>query len=212
MPLQNRVTPFGDVIATPARGTLWGNRGVLHNEERHIVRGWQVRRWIACLLEFKGRHRSDPMPPGRFTGLFFLDEPTALAAGHRPCAECRREDYNRFRDLWSDSHPGAPSMADDMDLVLHAERVGPRGSKRIHPAKLSDLPDGTMIVEDETAWLVAGRELLQWTPFGYDRRRPRTGSRTVGVLTPPSIVSVIRLGYGENALATACATRRKTDS
>lgn len=195
MPFRNRVTPFGEIIETPARGTLWGNRGVLHDDARRVVRGWQVRRWIACRLEFKGRRRVDPMPPGRFTGLFFLDEPTALAAGHRPCAECRREDYNRFRELWRGAHPGETGMADDMDLVLHAERLGPGGSKRVHREKLSDLPDGLMIVEDERAWLVSGRELMAWTPFGYEGHRRRSGSRTVPVLTPPSIVSVISLGY-----------------
>jgi hypothetical protein len=195
MPFRNRVTPFGEIIETPARGTLWGNRGVLHNDARQVVRSWQVRRWIACKREFKGRRRADPMPPGRFTGLFFLDEPTALAAGHRPCAECRREDYHRFQALWREANPGQPSMADDMDRVLHAERLGPKGSKRVHPSKLSDVPDGAMIVEDERAWLVSGRELMAWTPFGYGEHRRGSGLRTVAVLTPPSIVAVIRLGY-----------------
>ena len=195
MPFRNRVTPFSEIIESPARGTLWGNRGVLHNDARQLVRSWQVRRWIACKLEFKGRRRADPMPPGRFTGLFFLDEPTALAAGHRPCAECRREDYNRFRALWRKANPGQPSMADDMDRVLHAERLGPKGSKRVHLQKLSGVPDGAMIVEDERAWLVSGRELRAWTPFGYEEHPRRRHSRTVAVLTPPSIVTVIWLGY-----------------
>jgi hypothetical protein len=193
MALRNRVTPFGDIIETPARGTLFGNRGRLHDDERRVVRTWQVRRWIACRLEFKGWHR-EPMPPGRYTGLFFLDEATALAAGHRPCAECRHEDFVRFRDGWRSAHPGRTWMADDMDRVLHAERLGPDGSKRLHPARLADLPDGAMIAEDGRAWLVLGNEVLEWTPFRYSERRPR-GRRTVALLTPPSTVSVIRLGY-----------------
>ena len=111
MPLRNRVTPFGDIIATEARGLLFGNRGVLHDENGRLVRKWQVRRWIACRLEFKGRRRP-LLRPGRFTELFFLDEATALAAGHRPCAECRREDFVRFRDAWLDTHPGASTRVD----------------------------------------------------------------------------------------------------
>ncbi len=140
MPLRNRVNPFGDIIETPARGLLYGNRGVLHDANRGLVRSWQVRRWIACRLEFKGRRRADQMPPGRFTSLYFLDEATALAAGHRPCAECRREDYRRFQAAW----PGASTKAEDMDRALHDERVGPDGSKLLHPAAPNDLPDGAM--------------------------------------------------------------------
>jgi hypothetical protein len=107
MPLQNRVTPLGDLVADPARGLVYGNRGCLHDDEGRIRRYYQVRRWIACRLEFRSRRRSPLMRPGRFTELFFLDEATALAAGHRPCAECRREDYDRFAALWLDLHGGA---------------------------------------------------------------------------------------------------------
>src|SRR4051794_26424644 len=99
MPRQNRVTPSGDIITTPERGTLMGNRGVLHDADARIVRRWQGKRWIACVLEFKGRWRP-VMAPGRYTELFFLDEATALAAGHRPCAECRRRRFDEFRDTW----------------------------------------------------------------------------------------------------------------
>src|SRR5439155_10212994 len=143
-----RVTPFGDIIETPARGLLYGNRGVLHDADRRLVRTWQVRRWIACRLEFKGRRRADQMPPGRFTSLYFLDEATALAAGHRPCAECRREDYRRFQEAWRVARPGESTRADDMDRVLHAERVGPGRSKRLYEARLRQLPDGAMFAED----------------------------------------------------------------
>src|SRR5579859_5210937 len=124
MPLQNRVTPFGEIVAVPGRGSLMGNRGILHDARRNIVRDSQVRRWIACRLEFRGRHR-DIMSPGSWTELFFLDEATALAAGHRPCAECRRADYRRFQTAWRDarlSNSHAPSSADVMDAILHQDR------------------------------------------------------------------------------------------
>ena len=129
MPHRNRVTPFAEVIDTPARGLLYGNRGVLHDDQGRIVRDWRVRRWIACVLEFKGRRRP-LLRPGRFTELFFLDEATAFAAGHRPCAECRRADFNRFRDAWAETHPGASLRVDDIDRVLHerARRSRPASS------------------------------------------------------------------------------------
>ena len=118
MPFQNRVTPLGELIATPERGLVYGNRGRLHDEHGDIRRQWQVKRWISCRLEFRGRHRAGgPMAPNRYTGLFFLDEATALAAGHRPCAECRSADYRTFLAL-----TGA-SSADELDEMLHAERL-----------------------------------------------------------------------------------------
>jgi hypothetical protein len=137
VPLQNRVTPLGELVAVPERGLVYGNRGCLHDEQQRIRRQWQVKRWIACRLEFRGRHRADPMPPGRYTGLFFLDEATALAAGHRPCAECRREDYIRYLEL------AAETRADPLDARLHAERLGPRAE-----SPLADLPDGAFVLRD----------------------------------------------------------------
>src|SRR5438270_2559242 len=100
-----------------------GNRGVLHNAEREVVRDWQVRRWIACRLEFRGRHRQ-VMTPGTWTELFFLDEATALAAGHRPCAECRHADFRTFQAAWRAAFPQTDTHADVLDAVLHAERRG----------------------------------------------------------------------------------------
>jgi hypothetical protein len=202
VPHRNRVTPFAEVIETPARGLLYGNRGVLHDDDGRIVRNWQVKRWIACVLEFKGGRRP-LLRPGRFTELFFLDEPTALAAGHRPCAECRRADFNRFRDAWAETHPGASLKVDDIDRSLHAERVGPDRTKRSHEATLGDLPDGSMIADAKQAWLVRDGELLAWSPFGYEDRRPAIASATVEVLTPPSIVDVIRAGYTPSIHPTA---------
>ncbi|HJP65691.1 MAG TPA: hypothetical protein VKA30_05235 [Actinomycetota bacterium] len=195
MPLRNRVTPFGDIIATEARGTLYGNRGVLHDEHGVLVRPWQVRRWIACVLEFKGRRRP-LLRPGRFTELFFLDEATAFAAGHRPCAECRRADFNRFREAWAATHPGASTYVDAIDRTLHAERITRGGGKVTHRARLRDLPTGAMVSMEGDAWLVAEGSLAAWSPFGYGEPRSIPRSSVVEVLTPPSVIAVIRAGYG----------------
>jgi hypothetical protein len=193
-PLQNRVTPFGELVAHPARGLVYGNRGCLHDDLGRIRRRWAVRRWIACRLEFRGWHRSPLLQPGKFTELFFLDEATAFAAGHRPCALCRREDYVRFCDVWRE-HRGDPVGADAIDLQLHSERIdaGTR-DRHLHRARLDDLPDGAFVVESDAAWLVLGGALLRWTPAGYSERRPRD-LRSVSVLTPPSLVDVLRAGW-----------------
>ncbi|HJQ73886.1 MAG TPA: hypothetical protein VJ814_03295 [Gaiellaceae bacterium] len=183
MPLQNRVTPLGEIIQTPERGLVYGNRGCLHDEHGTIRRRWQVKRWISCRLEFRGRRRAaGPMPPGRYTGLFFLDDATALAAGHRPCAECRNPDYKSFLSL-----TGA-SRADELDERLHAERG------RLHERELGELPDGTFVVLEREPWLVLGSELLRWTPGGYSERRARF-SGAVDVVTPPTSVRVLASGW-----------------
>ena len=194
MPLQNRVTPLGELIAHPARGLVYGNRGCLHDEAGRIRRRYAAKRWIACRLEFKGWRRTALLQPGRFTELFFLDEATAFAAGHRPCALCRREDYVRFGEIWSELHPGLVG-ADAIDEQLHVERVGDEvASRRFHRARLDDLPDGAFVFESGAPWLVAGPELLLWTPAGYsDRRRRQSGDATV--LTPSSLVEVLRAGW-----------------
>jgi hypothetical protein len=194
VPFRNRVTPLGELVAHPARGLVYGNRGCLHDDAGRIRRRYAVRRWIACRLEFKGWHRGPLLQPGKFTELFFLDEATALAAGHRPCALCRREDYVRFVELWRGFHPGQ-SGADAIDLELHAERVDPetRGH-RTHDAALETLPDGAFVLEDGEPWLVLGTELRRWTPAGYAERRPRPrGAATL--VTPPSLVEVLRAGW-----------------
>jgi hypothetical protein len=197
---QNRVTPFGDIIATPERGTFLGNRGVLHDAGDHIKRAWQVKRWIVCVLAFKGRKRQ-VMTPGHYTELFFLDEATALAAGHRPCAECRRERFNAFRQAWRSARPATPGQplpsADEIDTTLHAERIGPDRSKRLFRAKLDELPNGVFVQyadEGEKAYLVCDDRLLAWTPGGYAKGvRPKKAE--VLVLTPESTVGAIRAGY-----------------
>jgi len=180
------------VISTEARGLLYGNRGVLHDDRGELVRGWQVRRWIACRLEFKGRRRT-LLQPGRFTELFFLDEATALAAGHRPCAECRREDFVRFRQAWAEDRGQDPPRADDLDRVLHAERID--GGKRLHPATLRDLPGGSMVADEGRAWLVVHGDLIAWSPFGYGERRAVPGSTRVLSLTAPSVIGALQAGY-----------------
>ena len=202
MPLQNRVTPAGEIIATPHRGLMLGNRGgCFHLPDQTLqARRWATRQWIACLLEFKGRRRR-LMQPNRYTELFFLDEATALAAGHRPCFECRRADANRFAELWSNAHrlSQAP-RAGEMDDVLHPERVESRGAKRTHMAATAGLPDGTFVLHasndgPQCAYLIDAYRLLAWSPAGYETAISRPAQALIEVLTPPSIVAVLSAGY-----------------
>ena len=193
MPLQNRVTPFGEIVAVEGRGLLMGNRGILHDDNRRIVRYAQGRRWIACLTSFRGRRRTI-MRPGSYTELFFLDEAVALAAGHRPCAGCRRDDYRRFSAAWAscDRHRG--TSADAIDRVIHGDRVaGPR-SKRTYDEDIGRLPEGAFIKVRDRAWLVLQDSIIAWSATGYTDRQDRPGG-TVTVLTPRSIVDVIGAGY-----------------
>jgi hypothetical protein len=193
MPLQNRVTPFGDLIATPARGLVYGNRGCLHDDDGRIRRRFAVRRWIACRLRFRSWHRSPLMQPGRFTELFFLDEATAFAAGHRPCALCRREDYVRFSAIWRELHPGDVG-ADAIDDRLHGERLDPatRGQRR-HALPDEPLPDGAFVTDGEEAFVIFGGSFRRWTPEGYERTAARSADPRL--LTPPSLVEVLRRGW-----------------
>jgi hypothetical protein len=193
MPRQNRVTPLGELIADPARGLVYGNRGCLHDADGRIRRSYSGRRWIACRLRFRGWHRHPLMAPGRFTELFFLDEATAFAAGHRPCALCRREDYDRLTALWHELHPGQRG-ADAIDAQLHGERLERRAQRR-HRARLAVLPDGAFVFEGGAPWLVRGRKLLAWTPAGYATQRPRPRRGEVELITPPSLVEVLRTGW-----------------
>jgi hypothetical protein len=192
-PLQNRVTPYGDIAAAAGRGLFMGNRGVLHDAHRRIVRFSQVRRWIICRLEFRGRRRRI-MTPGSYTELFFLDEAAALAAGHRPCAECRHDDYVRYRDAWAAAHHGVTPTADDMDRTLHGERLAAPRIKRTYRAPMGALPDGVYLEIDGAAWLLWAGAVHRWSAAGYIERgrRPRG---VVTVLTPPSTVAVIEAGY-----------------
>lgn len=200
MPRQNRVTPPGEIVAAPERGTFMGNRGCLHDAKGQIRRPWQLERWIVCVLAFKGRQRR-VMTPGHYTELFFLDEATALAAGHRPCAECRRERFNAYRRaLAAGGAKGDEPLrsAVEIDHRLHAERVAPDRSKRTYTANLDELPDGVFLLlpgVDRTPYLVLGDALLAWTAGGYVDRVERPGGIGVNVLTPELTVRAIRGGY-----------------
>jgi hypothetical protein len=194
MPLQNRVTPLGELVAHPARGLVYGNRGCLHDDRGRIRRRFAVKRWIACRLEFRGWHRSPLLQPGKFTELFFLDEATAFAAGHRPCGLCRREDYDRFAAIWSSLHADQRG-ADAMDEQLHAERFDPEArARRTHVATGVDLPDGVFVLHGGDPWLVRGSPLLRWSQAGYAERRPRPPGDTE-LITPPSLVAVLAAGW-----------------
>lgn len=192
MPQQNRVSPFGELFAASARGTLMGNRGGrLHDDERKLAtRRWVTPAWICCKLEFNNRHRN--VWADSYSELFFLDEVTAFAAGHRPCFECRRKDAEQFALLFSNKKTRATAAA--MDQALHAERLNGK-AKRAHRRKLDTLPDGTMIVLDGEAHAVRGQYILRWNPAGYSGAKSRRRGIDVDVLTPPSIVSVLARGY-----------------
>lgn len=197
MPLQNRVDPTGEIVAVAARGEMMGNRGGrIHTPERELTkRRWNSRQWICCEIAFRGRQRM-VMGANTYTELFFLDEVTALAAGHRPCFECRRQDAVRFAAAFPrGTATSSPPTARDMDLVLHAERLTLSGRKRLHPARLADLPDGVMIRLGEACLLVMGDALLPWSFAGYGAGRSRRALEHVVMLTPPSIVAAMRRGY-----------------
>jgi len=200
MALQNRVTPTSEIIADAARGTLMGNRGILHDAGRRLGRArWRHPHWICCRLSFEGRKRR-VMTPGRYTELFFLDEATALAAGHRPCSECRREDFRAFQAAWrrafgTRSEASAPAI----DRALHAARVEPRSRRQIRfEAALDDLPDGAFAVladDRSTPLLVLGAHLLPWHPSGYGPPRLRPLAAACLVLTPRPTIAVLQAGY-----------------
>jgi hypothetical protein len=198
MPRRNRVTPLGNFVADPARGLVYGNRGCLHDASGEIIRPFQVRRWIACRLEFRGRRRAPLLQPGRYTELFFLDDATALAAGHRPCAECRRDDYDRFTTSWRALHD--ESGADTIDLRLHGERLDPgTRRRRLHDARFAALPDGAFVLHEGIPKLVLRGALVAWSLRGYGRREPLpAGGATL--ITPPSLVGMLRSGWRPEAV------------
>ena len=202
MTLQNRVTPLSELIADPARGLVYGNRGCLHDGTGRIRRRYAGKRWIACRLRFRGWHRSPLLQPGRFTELFFLDEATAFAAGHRPCALCRREDYVRFGSC-------SPARRARTRWTPSSTRSGsPTARSVIHDAALDELPDGAFVLRDGGPWLVRGDALLRWTPDGYAERAPRPGSARALLVAPPSLVAVLRPA---GRAAYRCCTRRRRE-
>ena len=200
MPLQNRVTPLGELVADPARGLVYGNRGCLHDETGRIRRRYNGKRWIACRLEFRGWQRGPLLQPGRFTELFFLDEATAFAAGHRPCALCRYEDYARFVEIWRGLHPGQVG-ADAIDAQLHGERVAPETRAQLHhEAALDELPDGAFVLQRVHPISCSARSCCAGRRPATTRRdtpRGRTAGPTSGhrLITPPSLVAVLRTGW-----------------
>jgi hypothetical protein len=194
MPLQNRVTPTGDIIATPHRGMFTGNRGIIHDPAtRTLTRRWASKTWLTCVCEFRGRQRA-VMGGRSWTELFFLDEATAFAAGHRPCFFCRREDANRFRAAWEAGNGVANVLAGEIDAVLHRERLDHR-KKRLHPlpAPLGELPDGAMVQEGNESYLIAQGRALWWSPAGY--RAAPNPLQDAMLLTPPSTLRALSAGY-----------------
>jgi len=198
MPLQNRVDPYGYLHAVAERGAWMGNRGILHDETGRIVVAWRLKRWITCVLSFRGRQRT-VFAPRRYSELFFLDEATSFAAGHRPCAECRRERYNEFRAAWIEAHSDhavpAKVGADDIDRVLHAERAIHGGGKKTWQARAGTLPPGAFIEFGGQPHLIWKGKLFPWTFAGYEDPVPASvATANVAVLTPQSIVRVFESG------------------
>ena len=203
MTLQNRVLPTGEITAQPWRGTLMGNRGILHdNDQRLTTRRWQHPHWVTCLLTYKDWHRP-VMTPRNYTELFFLDEATALAAGHRPCGLCRRDDYARFRNHWATAH--GPNTLDHDDRMLHAARVTRRRQHIRHAAPMNALPDGCLVWYEAAAHLVWHRHLLRYDGGTYTTSRPRPASGGATVLTPVPTVATLSQGYRPALHPTALA-------
>jgi hypothetical protein len=193
--LQNRVDPTGQLIRTPARGAWMGNRGLLHDEHREIVRPFRLKAWLICVLEFRGRHRT-VMTPNRYTELFFLDEATAFAAGHRPCFECRRGAANHFRQCWVKGNPAykftEKTPIDAIDAILHRERTGAAGP---YAARAGELPNGVFVSFRDMPHLVALGSLYPWSPSGYGAPAAGFTDVELPVLTPRSTVNAFRMGY-----------------
>jgi hypothetical protein len=198
MPLPSRVDPFGSLFADSSRGLFFGNRGGrFHRDDRTLgLRRWVSRSWICCRLEFKGRHRN--VWGKSYTELFFLDEPTALAAGHRPCFECRRADAKAFVAAFARGRGSTAALrAPEIDRMLHAERLDGR-AKRRHRLLVDDLPDGAFLTLADapgSVLAVSGACLLRWTPTGYTERHPRPSAIAADVLTPPGILAALANGY-----------------
>jgi hypothetical protein len=202
MPRQNRVNPFGELISTVEHGVFMGNRGVLHDDHGQLTqKRWTHPHWIICLTQFKGRKRS-LMSPGGYTELFFLDEATALAAGHRPCAECRRAEFKRFKAAWiqGNAHLGFTATANigEIDRVIQRERVTAGRVKVTYEDELGNLPDGAFFAlqsQSNVAYLRWGGSQWRWSPAGYEKAELLSPKIAVNVLTPASTVNAIRAGY-----------------
>ncbi len=189
---------MGNIIDTTARGAWMGNRGQLHDDTRMILRPFKLKAWLTCVLQFKERKRA-VMSPRLYTELFFLDEATAFAAGHRPCFECRREDHYHFKMYWLKGNPEygftKNTSINEIDAILHTERINSRGNKVTWLDNIDNLPAGTFIFMNGESFLIAGNHLHHWTPFGYDRNISLPKDTTVPVLTPRSVVNTFSAGY-----------------
>ena len=196
--LQNRVDPFGNLIKTQARGAWMGNRGILHNDKQEVIRPFKLKAWITCKLEFNGRQRK-VMAPHRYTELFFLDEVTSFAAGHRPCFECRREDYHKFKSFWLKGNPefhfDEKTSIKKIDDILHKERMKRDRSKVTYQKNIKSIPDGTFVLVDSKAYLIFNKKIFLWSPFGYGKGVDLPNERKLSVLTAESIVNTFRAGY-----------------
>jgi hypothetical protein len=198
-PLQNRVNPSGQLIRTEARGAWMGNRGLIHNEHQQIIRQFRLKAWITCVLDFKGRQR-EVMSPRLYTELFFLDEATAFSAGHRPCAECRRTDFNRFKAAWIKGNPlymyDMKTPIGAVDEILQLERMGSVGNKIAYREPVENLPEGCFIeYNGKPCMVIRLNHVIGWTPFGYAGYIKVPAATEVSVLTPKSIVNTLRAGY-----------------
>ncbi len=195
MPLQNRVTPSGEIIATPHRGLFTGNRGIIHDPQTKtlLTRRWASKAWLTCVCEFKGRRR-EVMGGRSWTELFFLDEATALAAGHRPCFFCRRDDANAFRAAWEQGNGVSRMRVADIDIVLHRERLD-GGKKRLHdlPVPIEDLPDGAMVQDGTESYLIVRGRTVIWSFDGYSEAEHAIENAML--LTPPSTLRALSAGY-----------------
>jgi hypothetical protein len=204
--LQNRVDPFGEIIKTTARGSFMGNRGVIHDKHCEITHAFKNKAWITCALEFKGRKRT-VMTADRWTELFFLDEATAFAAGHRPCFECRKKDAKRFKSCWIQGNPiynfSLITSIKDIDEVIHSERIDGNKKKVTNQRMSSTIPEGTFVaVNDYDPYLFSRGRLHRWTPFGYDNTIAMPGASMLTILTPNSIVNAFHAGYAPQVAGT----------
>lgn len=204
MPLQNRVTPFGSIIAAPDRGMFTGNRGIIHNDHQQVIKNYTLKAWITCSLTYKNFKR-EVMTGRKWTELFFLDEATAFAAGHRPCAFCRNPTYKLFKKIWLKENQSSFDLVDDsvktIDKILHDERIS-KGIKKTHPHTLVDLPNGTIFIRREeveenngNAYLWFEKKAWQWNNFGYSKMAYQINDKIVNTLTPPSIIRCFQSGY-----------------
>ncbi len=197
MPLQNRVNPLGEININPSRGTLMGNRGILHDENKNLKSVSKIKGWVTCKLEFKDR-KLELMAPNRYTELFFLDEATAFSAGHRPCAECRRDRYNEFKLKWLEANrellDGQKESIGNIDKILHTERINKK-EKVSYVAYMNELPSGTIFEDEKILYLVWNSELYEWNYEGYSVSNKSILSKEVRVLTPKSYVRMFKKGF-----------------